>query len=75
MFALFLIGTNSWPFSEVAADLIRRDAHVTPLYCVHKRFNMMMSSDKNNFRVAGPLLGESIGYRCIPLTKASDAEL
>ena len=27
------------------------------------------------FRVTGPLWGESIGHRWIPLTKASDAEL
>ena len=26
-------------------------------------------------RVTGPLLGESVGHRWIPLTKASDAEL
>ena len=36
---------------------------------------MMMSLNVNIFRVTGPLWGESTGHRCIPLTKASDAEL
>ena len=35
----------------------------------------MTSSNGNIFRVTGPLWGESIGPRWIPLTKASDAEL
>ena len=38
-------------------------------------FVMMTSSNGNIFRVAGPLCGEFTGYRSIPLTKASDAEL
>ena len=33
------------------------------------------SSDGKNFRLTGPLWGESTGHRWIPLTKASDAEL
>ena len=37
--------------------------------------NMMTSSNGNNFRVTGPLWGEFISHRWIPLTKASDAEL
>ena len=36
---------------------------------------MMMSSNGNLFRVTGPLWGESIGHRWLPLTKASDVEL
>ena len=36
---------------------------------------MMTSSNGNIFRVTGPLWGESIGHRWIPITKASDAEL
>ena len=35
----------------------------------------MTSSNRNNFRVTGPLWGESTGHRWIPLTKASDTEL
>ena len=35
----------------------------------------MMSSNGNIFRVTGPLSGEFTGYRCIPLTKASDGKL
>ena len=37
--------------------------------------NMKASSNGNIFRVTGPLLGEFIGYRWIPLTKGSDTEL
>ena len=37
--------------------------------------DMMTSSNGNIFRVTGPLWEEYIGYRWIPLTKASDAEL
>ena len=37
--------------------------------------NMMMPSNGNIFRVIGPLWGESIGHRWIPLSKTSDAEL
>ena len=36
---------------------------------------MMTSSNVNIFRVTGPLWGESTGHRCIPLTKARDADL
>ena len=35
----------------------------------------MTSSNGNIFRVTGPLWGESIDDRWIPLTKASDVEL
>ena len=37
--------------------------------------NMMTSSNRNIFRVSGPLCGEFTGHRWIPRTKASDAEL
>ena len=37
--------------------------------------HMMTSSNGNIFRVTGPLCGEFIGHRWIPLTKASDTEL
>ena len=36
---------------------------------------MMTSSNGNFFRVMGPLWGETIGHRWIPLAKASDMEL
>ena len=41
-------------------------------YCVH---SMMTSSNGNIVRVAGLLCGEFTDHRCIPLTKARDAEL
>ena len=37
--------------------------------------NIMTSSIGNIFRVTGPVCGEFIGHRWIPLTKASDAGL
>ena len=36
---------------------------------------MMTLSNRNIFRVSGPLWGKSIGHRWIPLTKTIDAEL
>ena len=36
---------------------------------------MMTSSNGNIFHFTGPLCGEFTGHWCIPLTKASDAEL
>ena len=36
---------------------------------------MMTPSNRNSFRVTGPLWGEFNGRRWIPLTEASDAEL
>ena len=36
---------------------------------------MMMSSNRNIFRITGPLCGEFTSYQWIPLTKNSDAEL
>ena len=47
------------------------------LNCVGRaeRYIMMTSSNRNIFRVTGPLCGEFTGHRWIPLTKASDAEL
>ena len=38
-------------------------------------FAMMTSSNRNVFRVTGPLCGEFTGRRWFPLRKASDAEL
>ena len=38
-------------------------------------FFMMTSSNRNIFRVTGPLCGEFTGHRWIPRTTASDAEL
>ena len=37
--------------------------------------NTMTSSNRNIFRVTGPLRGEFTGHRWIPLSQASDAEL
>ena len=38
-------------------------------------FALMTSSNGNISRVSGPLYGEFTGYRWLPFTKASDAEL
>ena len=40
-----------------------------------KSCSMITSSNRNSFRVTGPLWGETTGHRWIPLTKASEAEL
>ena len=58
-------------------------AWVQVWYCVGKRpwclqsgcLSMMTSSNGNIFCVTGPLWGEFIGDRWIPLTKTSDTEL
>ena len=39
------------------------------LWLLHWHEIMVTSSNGNNFRVTGPLWGESTGYRWIPLTK------
>ena len=39
-----------------------------------QQHKMMTPSNGNIYRVTGPLWGESIGNRWIPLTKASDEE-
>ena len=44
------------------------------IHIPHNYF-MMTSSNVNIIRVTGPLWGESIDHRLIPLTKASDTEL
>ena len=40
-----------------------------------QEYSMMTSSNRNIYRVTGPLWGESTAYRWSTLTKASDAEL
>ena len=45
------------------------------MFCWLVITNMMTSSNENIFRINGPLCGEYIGHRRIPLTKASDMEL
>ena len=45
----------------------------TPLDLLY--LDMMTSSNGNLFRVTGPLCGEFTGFRWIPRTKTSDAEL
>ena len=47
----------------------------SPLMSVIQVCTMMTSSDRNIFRVTGPLCGEFTGHRWLPRTKASDAEL
>ena len=44
-------------------------------FSLQSSFHMVTSSNWNIFRVTGPLSGEFIGHRWIPLTKASGAEL
>ena len=58
----FIILAHAAPFALVGWLLVTTKTMVT-------------SSNGNIFHVTGPLWGESIGQRWIPLTKASDAEL
>ena len=44
-------------------------------YSANQHIDMMTSSNGNIFRVTGPLCWEFTGYRWIPLTKPSNAEL
>ena len=55
-------------------DEIYRQPIYTPV-SIRDLNSMMTSSNRNIFRVTGPLCGELTGHRWIPLTKASDAEL
>ena len=48
----------------------RRETH-----SANQHIDMMTSSNGNIFRVTGPLCWEFTGYRWIPLTKPSNAEL
>ena len=54
---------------------LRHVWHITILKNLRHTEIMMTSSNGNIFRVTDPLWGKSTGYRWIPLTKASDAEL
>ena len=44
-------------------------------HMIYNRYAIMTSSNGNIFHVTDALWGESTGYRWIPLTKTSDAEL
>ena len=59
--------TSMW-YCGAAPDLFLLKTQVNSQY-------MMASSNGNIFRVIDPLRGEFTGHRCIPRTKASDAEL
>ena len=56
-------------------DFVTSQSHGICLQISQLLWIMMTSSSENIFRDTGPLLGESTGYRWIPLTKASDADL
>ena len=72
----FVVLCHVWEATEV---LIASRFHGYPFACVAYFLGhwkpMMTSSNGNIFRVTGPLCGESISHRWIPLTKTSDAEL
>ena len=53
--------------------LFRQDTELEDVVCLQNA--MMTSSNGNIFRVTGPLCREFTGYRWIPRTKASEAEL
>ena len=55
-------------------DILNNSYEIT-LSLPLSEYSMMTSSNGNIFRVTGHLCGEFTGPRCIPRTKASDAEL
>ena len=65
-----VIAMTKWPLDPLLSS---------PRYWLsiffYSAFLMMTSSNGSIFRVTGHLCGESTGPRCIPRTKASDAEL
>ena len=69
------------PYSQTGpgiASVFPRVPHWTrhPCWRTHPGSETMMTSSNGNiFRATGPLRGEFIGHRWIPLAKASDAEL
>ena len=49
---------------------------ISAKFAFHSGFKRMMTSSNGNiFRVTGHLCGEFTGYRWVPLTKVSDAEI
>ena len=61
---------------KLAVVLVKRHKYVKHIAlsstCCYR--HKMMSSNGNIFRVTGPLWGESIDHRWIPLTKSGDVE-
>ena len=63
------------PFFGITITLVTDHACIWQVWPEQATLNMMTSSNGNIFRVSGPLCGDFIDHRWIPLTKASDVEL
>ena len=79
-----IVGTRCFQYMKVkrisvmCSVYVHRETHKDHILAtgfVLSNSAMMTSSNGNNVRFIGPLCGESIGHRWIPLTKASDTEL
>ena len=70
LFPLYRGNQRQWGFSQINSSMKGRSAGVFLLVHV-----MMTSSNRNIFRITGPLCGELTGHQWNPLTKASDAQL
>ena len=73
-------GFAAWWDHEIlimSNDILLHYAGILPpeIHCRQNVILMMTSSNRNIFRVTGPLCGEVTGHGRIPLTKASGAEL
>ena len=66
-------GSGFPPITWLVSNTCHPSMHPPPILKYSK--NLMTSSNGNIFRVIDPLCGEFTGYRWIPLTKASDADL
>ena len=66
-------GSGFPPITWLVSNTCHPSMHSPPILKNSK--NLMTSSKGNIFRVTDPLCGEFIGYRWIPLTKASGADL
>ena len=68
-----LYGSTVWYPNKACEKLLEGVQRRATKYILD--YLMMTSLNGSIFRVTGPLSGEFTGDRCIPLTKASDAEL
>ena len=76
MFRLTWVMRLLWKLSDLLIRVLHGQMVKKSLItCILVNKNMMTSSNGNIFHATGPLCGELIGHRWIPLTKNSDAKL
>ena len=71
-----LLSGDVYVSTDIGPEILSASVTLVPNNTIYEtQVSMMTSSNRNTFRVAGPLCGEFTGHRWIPLTKASNAEL